>query len=51
MTKAVISAVLSFIGGCIGFFFGSGMNQPVEMMIFGAMIVGVGCIVYAIDSK
>lgn len=51
MTKAIISSLLSALGGIIGFFFGSGINQPVEMMIFGAMVVGIGCIVYTIDSK
>lgn len=51
MTKAIVSVILSFIGGCIGFFFGAGLNESVAMMIFGAMIVGIGCIVYAIESK
>ncbi len=51
MIKAMISVVLSFLGGMAGFFFGSGLNQPVEMMLFGTMVVGVGCIVYAIDNK
>lgn len=51
MIKAMISVVLSFLGGMAGFFFGSGLNQPVEMMLFGTMVIGVGCIVYAIDNK
>ena len=51
MMKAIVSSVLSLIGGLVGFFFGAGINQAVEMMIFGALVVGVGCVVYAIDSK
>ncbi|MCI8336284.1 MAG: hypothetical protein HFI72_03915 [Peptococcaceae bacterium] len=51
MTKAILSTILSMIGGCIGFFLGTGLNQPVGMMIFGAVVVGIGCIVYAIESK
>ena len=51
MKKAVVSVILSLIGGIVGFFMGTGLNQPVEMMMFGAVVVGIGCIVYAIDSK
>ena len=51
MKKAVVSVILSLIGGIVGFFMGTGLNQPVEMMMFGAFVVGIGCIVYAIDSK
>jgi len=51
MIKAVLSAVLTLAGGVIGFFMGTGLNQPVEMMLFGGLVAGVGCIVYAVDSK
>lgn len=51
MKKAIVSVMLSLIGGIVGFFMGTGLNQPVEMMMFGELLVGIGCIVYAIDSK
>lgn len=51
MKKAVVSVILSLIGGIVGFFMGTGLNQPVEMMMSGEILVGIGCIVYAIDSK
>lgn len=51
MFHAVISMILTLLGGVVGFFLGSGLNQPVEMMLFGGLVAGVGCIVYAIKGK
>lgn len=51
MLQAVISMILTLLGGVAVFFLGTGLNQPVEMMLFGGLVAGVGCIVYAINGK
>ena len=51
MSRAVGSSVLSLLGGIVGLFLGAFLNQPMEGAIVGTLVVGIGCIVYAVDQQ
>ena len=51
MSRAVGSSVLSLLGSIVGFFLGAFLNQPMEGAIVGTLVVGIGCIVYAVDQQ
>ena len=41
---------LSLLGGIVGLFLRTFLNQPMEGAIVGTLVVGIGCIVYAVRS-
>lgn len=51
MIRAVCAAALTLCGGVAGFYMGSGMNEETAMMLFGGLVMGVGCIVYAVERR
>ncbi len=50
MGKTICSIVIMVIAAFIGLFLGASLGDVVGGMILLALIAGIGCIVYAIES-
>ena len=51
MTKAIVSVIIMILAAVLGFFIGIPLGNFGIFMLLLAMIAGIACIVYAIDSQ
>ena len=51
IVKVIFTVIMSLFGALLGFGCGMFLGVPGEIAIVGTLVAGMGCIVYAIDSK
>ena len=49
--RTVVSLILMVIAGVVGFFVGSALENGFGGAILFALIVGIACVIYAIDNR
>lgn len=49
--RTAVSVVIIIAAAAVGFFMGSGMNQPMDGATLFAMVAGFACTIQAIESK
>ena len=51
MTKVIVSVIIMLIAAALGFFIGIPLGNAASFMILMALIAGIACIIYAINSQ
>lgn len=49
--RTVVSLVVMLLAGVVGFFIGSTLENAFGGAILFSLIVGIACVVYAIDNR
>ena len=49
--RTIVSVIIMFFTGVVGFFVGSSLGSAFGGAIFCSMIAGIACVIYNIDNR